>query len=251
VAAPPVIHLDGVRFGYGPEPALDGVSLTVQPRELCVLLGPNGGGKTTLVKLALGLLQPQQGSASLFGVDVQRFRDWRRVAYVPQRAAGFDAGFPATVAELVEQGRYRGLDPLALLRPGTSAAATEALRFAGMWEHRNARITELSRGQQQRVLIARAIAQPRDLLVLDEPLAGVDASGQQSFYALIQSLNQDRGMTVVLISHDIGMALRIATKVVSISRDLVFHGAPEDLHEGVLAELYGPPMGLMVHGHEH
>ncbi len=245
----PVVELTDVRFGYGAEPVLDGVSLTVAPQDFTVLLGPNGGGKTTLVKLALGLLQPQSGSVRLFGTPVRSFRQWHRVAYVPQRAAGFEAGFPATVTELVGQGLYRGVNPTRLFRPRMPAAVARTLEFVGMWDHRNARVTELSRGQQQRVLIARAVVQPRDLLVLDEPVAGVDTGGQQSFYQLIQSLHQDRGITVVLISHDIGMALRIATRVVCISRELVFHGAPEELTEGVLGHLYGPPMGLMVHHH--
>ena len=243
--------LEDVRFGYGSDAILDGVSLEIGERDLAVLLGPNGGGKTTTVKLALGLLRPQAGTVRLFGQPVQAFHDWRRVAYVPQKAAGFEAGFPATVSELVEQGLYRGVNPLGLFGFGKPGAVADTLRFVGMWDHRNARVTELSRGQQQRVLIARAIVQQRDLLVLDEPVAGVDQAGQQTFYNLIQELNQNRGMAVVLISHDIGMAVRIATKVVCISRELVLDGAPEELTEGVLSRLYGPPMGLMVHHHEH
>lgn len=244
-----VIALEDVRFGYGAAPVLRDVTLRVQAGELCVLLGPNGGGKSTLAKLALGLLRPQEGTARLFGQPAHRFREWHRVAYVPQRAAGFEAGFPATVAEVVDMGRYSRPDPLRIFRRGMAAPVAEALEFAGVWEHRHARITELSRGQQQRVLIARAIVRPRDLLVLDEPLAGVDSGGQQSFYSLIERLHSERKLTTVLISHDIGMALRIATKVVCIDGGLVFHGAPDELHEGVLAQLYGPPMGLMIHHH--
>ncbi|MBI2887966.1 MAG: metal ABC transporter ATP-binding protein [Chloroflexi bacterium] len=245
----PAIAFEQVSYGYDGEPVVEDVSFSVAEGELFVLLGPNGSGKTTLIKLALGLLRPLSGTVRLFGVEASSFRAWDSVGYVPQRATGFESQFPATVAEVVAQGEYTGASPLAFFRPSLSPAVAEALRTVGMWAARNERIGSLSRGQQQRVLIARSLVRRRTLLVLDEPTAGIDQAGQQSFYGLLQELHEARGVTVMLISHDVGVVLRMATRVACINRSLVFHGSPADLTEEELSRLYGVPVGLWTHRH--
>jgi zinc transport system ATP-binding protein len=243
------IEFRGVRFGFTAEAVLDAIDLAVGQGEFVALLGPNGGGKTTLLKLALGLLRPQEGSISLFGEAVDRFRRWQDIGYVPQRTSGLDGGFPGTVAEVVGMGAYRGVDPLAFFRPSLTPAVAEALRLVDMWHTRHRPIGELSRGQQQRVLVARALVQPRRLLLLDEPTAGIDQAGQQGFYSLLRDLHRDHGLTIFLISHDVGVVLEEATRVACISRTLVFHGPPEHLTDEHLAQVYHAPVNRLTHDH--
>lgn len=243
------IEFRGVRFGFTGEAVLEGIDLVVGQGEFVALLGPNGGGKTTLLKLALGLLRPQEGTIALFGEPVARFRGWRDIGYVPQRTAGLDGGFPGTVAEVVGMGAYRGFDPLGFFRPSLTPAVVAALRLVDMWHTRHRPIGELSRGQQQRVLVARALVQPRRLLLLDEPTAGIDQAGQQGFYSLLRDLHRDHGLTIFLISHDVGVVLDEATRVACISRTLVFHGPPEHLTDEHLAQVYHAPVNRLTHGH--
>ncbi len=245
----PAIRFEDIGFGYGADLVLDHIDLTVEEGDFFALLGPNGGGKTTLLKLALGLLRPNAGTVSLFGQDVREFRDWRQVGYVPQRTTGLDGQFPGTVAEVVALGEYRGLDPLAFFRRSLTPAVAEALKAVDMWHIRSTPIGDLSRGQQQRVLVARALVQSRRLLVLDEPTAGIDQAGQQSFYALLRDLHREQGLTIFLISHDVGVVLEEATRVACISRTLVFHGPPEHLTEEHISRLYHAPVNFLSHQH--
>lgn len=247
-SAVPLVAFEGVTFGYGANPAVEDVSLAVRRGDYVALIGPNGSGKTTLVKLALGLERPQKGSVLLFGTPIQRFSEWRRIGYVPQRANAFTVRFPATVGDIVAQGEYRGFDPGAFFRRGVSPQAEEALRTVGMWEHRRRPISELSGGQQQRVLIGRALAHRSELLVLDEPTTGIDRSGQEQFYGLLRSLHRDHGVTIFLISHDVGVVLREATMVACIDCRLLAYASAEKMDDRTLAGLYGHSVDIHRHG---
>jgi len=246
---PPALAFRGVRFAFSGEAVLEDIDLTVGVGEFVALLGPNGGGKTTLLKLGLGLLRLQSGAITLFGQEVRRFRDWGTIGYVPQRTSGLDGGFPGTVAEVVGMGAHRGFDPLGFFRPSLSAEVAAALRLVDMWHTRSRPIAELSRGQQQRVLVARVLVQPRRLLVLDEPTAGIDQAGQRGFYSLLRDLHREQGLTIFLISHDVGVVLEEATRVACISRTLVFHGPPEHLTDEHLAQVYRAPVNRITHAH--
>ena len=247
---PPIVAFEDVTFSYGPTTAVEGVSFSVDRGDFAALIGPNGSGKTTLLKLALGLERPQGGRVLLFGQEIDRFKEWHRIGYVPQQASAFKVRFPATVGEVVSYGEYRGFDPLALFRTGISSEVEQALHTVDMWEYRHRLISELSTGQQQRLLIARALVHQPALLMLDEPTSGVDVAGQDRFYELLRRLCSDQGTTVLLVSHDVGVVLHEATKVVCINRSVVFHGSTQEVTDADLSRLYGFAVDLIIHRHE-
>ncbi|MDO8749717.1 MAG: metal ABC transporter ATP-binding protein [Dehalococcoidia bacterium] len=249
-AQTPLVTFEDVTFSYGPTTAVEHVSFTVEPGDFVALIGPNGSGKTTLLKLALGLERPQHGRVLLFGQEIDQFKEWHRIGYVPQQASAFKVRFPATVGEVVSYGEYRGFDPLAIFRTGISPAVEGALHTVDMWEYRQRLVSELSTGQQQRLLIARALVHQPALLMLDEPTAGVDVAGQDQFYTLLRQLCRDQGTTVLLVSHDVGVVLHEATKVVCINRTLVFHGSAQEVTDADLSRLYGFSVDLIIHRHQ-
>lgn len=210
----PLVELEGVSFSYGAVPALAGVDLTVRRGDFLALIGPNGSGKSTLVRIMLGLLHPSAGVVRLFGEEVRSFRRWEGVGYIPQRAAA-DPAFPASVREVVGMGKRGRAD---------RGAIDRALALTGMEGYSGRRIGTLSGGQQQRVFIARALASSPALLVLDEPTAGIDAASQKQFYDLLDRLNRDHGITMVLVTHDIGVITRHVKQVACLNQTLVFHG---------------------------
>ena len=219
--------------------------------EFAAILGPNGSGKTTLLRMALGLLKPTHGEVLLFGTRADKFHDWEKVGYVPQRVEGLETRFPATVSEVVAQGRYFGLDPLRLFRRRDRGPVDHALETCGIPTLADRRVSSLSVGQQQRMLIARALVRRPAIMFMDEPVAGVDAAGREQFHTLIRRLNKDLGITIVLVSHDIGAVMREATTVACINRELVFHGPVHELTSDALARLYGFPVDVMLHDAKH
>ncbi len=250
-AAPPAVTFEDVTFAYGPTTAVENVSFSVEMGDFVAVIGPNGSGKTTLVKLILGLERPAKGRVLLFGHEAQDFKQWRDIGYVPQSTSAFQVRFPATVGEVVSYGKYRGLDPLAFFRRGLSPDIKRALETVNMWTYRNRLINDLSTGQQQRVLVARALVRWPKLLILDEPIAGVDIGGQEQFYSLLREIrHQDIGVTVILVSHDVGVVLHEATKVACINRNLHYYGAPQEVSDEALSSLYGSPVDLVIHRHE-
>ena len=245
----PLVELRGVWFDYESVPVLEDITLAVERGDFLGIIGPNGGGKTTLLRVMLGLLAPSGGDVRLFGELIERFDAWHRLGYVPQRAV-FDPALPATVEEVVTT----GLAPHGRLFRRPSRAERErvgsALAFAGMDRLSAARIGRLSVGQQQRVLIARALVTDPEILFLDEPTGGVDPDAQANFYALLHTLNHQRGVTLVLVSHELAVVARAVTKVACLNRRLVFHGAPaEALNDAGLAALYGPSARVVSHLH--
>ncbi len=250
-ASPSVIEWERVSFAYGDVAAIQDVSLCIHYGELAAVMGPNGSGKSTLIKLALGLLQPDAGRVRLFGRDVNDFDQWGRVGYMPQVVNGAWQDFPATVSEVVSLGTYSGVSPLGIFRRSERADVLAAIETVGMTAYRSRRLAELSVGQQQRVLLARALVRNPDLLVLDEPAAGIDVSGEEQLYAVLRNLSRDRGMAIVIVSHDIGAMLREATTVACLNCRLVMHGQPHDLTVDEMSTLYGAPVDVLIHDTAH
>lgn len=241
-AAEWAIEVHDLWAGYGQETVLDGVELRVPRGEFLALIGPNGGGKTTLLRVLLGLLRPQRGTVTILGAAPEDVRG--RVGYVPQHAR-FDTGFPISVVDVVRMGVP------AALRHRTAAAraaALQALTQLEMVELADERIGELSGGQLQRVLIARAVAMRPEVLILDEPTASLDVRSADSFYELLHQMAQR--MTVILSSHDVlGVSSR-ADSIACLNRQLFHHPAGE-VDADTLAQVYGCPVELVAHGVPH
>jgi zinc transport system ATP-binding protein len=241
-AAPPVVAVRHVTFGYGREVVLDDVSLEIGPREFLALIGPNGGGKTTLLKVMLGLLRPWSGEV-VYGGSPRR----GRLGYVPQFST-FDRDFPLRVADVVLMGR---LGRRGLLRPygrDDRAAAARALERLRLADLARAHVREISGGQLQRVLIARAVVADPDLLLLDEPTASIDAESRDVLFGLLAELN--RRIPVVLVTHDVTAIASRVERIVCINRRLYDHGDAA-LSQPDLEALYGGPVALVAHDVEH
>jgi zinc transport system ATP-binding protein len=220
--APVVLAARGVSFAYGTELVLDDVSLEVRASEFAALAGPNGSGKSTLLRILLGLLPPRTGSVEVFGSAPAELRDRWRVGYVPQRPR-IAPDLPATVEEVVATGR--------LARQGWwhREAVDHALESVALTAHRRKRLHELSGGQQQRALIARALSADPELLVLDEPIAGVDAGSQELFRDSLVHLVEHHRAAVLLVSHELGAVADDLDHVVVLKQRVVFDGPPRDL----------------------
>jgi zinc transport system ATP-binding protein len=223
------VELEKVSFAYpgGPE-VLGRVDLKIHAGEFVTIAGPNGGGKTTLLRVALGLEEPVSGTARLFGEPADRVRDRYRIGYLAQRTRlGIDA--PASVGEVVTSGRVarRGL-----LKPFGRAdrdAIAEAIARVGLEDQASTPIQRLSGGQQQRAFIAKALAGEPELLVLDEPTAGVDVDAQEAFGAFLGELHQALGVTILYVSHEFGAVERFVERVVLVRGGIVFDGPPAEL----------------------
>jgi len=227
---------------------LDGVSLGVGRGEFVALVGPNGSGKSTLLRIMLGLLRPGEGTVRVFGESPRRLPERWRVGYVPQRArAGGDV--PVTVEEVVGTGRLvrRGW----WRRPGPDdrAAVDHALRAVALTDLRRRPVGALSGGQQQRVLIARALAGDPELLVLDEPVAGVDAESQRLFRASLVHLVREHGAAVLLVSHELGAVADDLDRIVVLRHRVVFDGPPAELaRRGVSLGIHPEDLPLWLEG---
>ncbi len=218
-----VVDLQDGSAGYDGRLALQAVSLRVDAGEVVAVLGANGSGKSTLVRVLLGLLPLTSGRLALFGEPVQRFSHWPRIGYVPQRG-GAATGVPATVREVVATGRLArtGLRPM---RAADRAAVTRALETVGLGDRARDSVGTLSGGQQQRVLIARALTCEPDLLVLDEPTAGVDMESQEALAGSLRTL-VDKGASVLLVTHELGPMHPLITRAVTLAEGRVLHDGP-------------------------
>ena len=246
----PFVELEDVDFAYGAVPVLEHINLTVEPGDFLGIIGPNGSGKTTLLRIMLGLLPPERGAVRLFGHPPASFRQWGRLGYVPQKAT-LDPALPVTVHEVVATGLLPSLGLFGRIGGGRARSASRRCSARWAWPRTRARASARCRpGQQQRVLIARALVSKPELLILDEPTGGVDPEAQTSFYALLHHLNRERDVTLILVSHDIGVVAKEVTKLACLNRRLVFHGRPGDfLSDAALTALYGPAVRVVSHDH--
>ena len=240
----PAITLRNVTFSYGVAPVLEDVGFSVGPREAVCLIGPNGGGKTTLVKLILGLLTPRRGEVRLFGQPPRSSR--RRAGYMPQHVQ-YDPRFPISVMDIVLMGRLgqgglRGLT--GWYGRADRRAALDALEQVGMKEFRRRPFGSLSGGERQRVLIARALCCGPDLLLLDEPTSNIDTLVEARLLELLGELNTR--MAIVLVSHDLGFVSGLVERVICVNRRVVVHPTSE-LTGDSIRDLYGGEVRMVRH----
>lgn len=248
--ANPVIELKDVSFRYGERFAVRDLNLVVNKGELLGIIGPNGAGKSTALKLILGLLRPAKGVVSLFGRPLSEFKDWNKIGYVSQKAASFNARFPATVKEVVETGLLGQKGIWWTRRTNSREKVFEALEIVGMEEFYNRKIGDLSGGQQQRIFIARALVGNPQLLILDEPVEGVDAEAQHQFYGILERLNLEHGITLVMVSHDIGTISNKVSRLAGINETLYYHGDPREfIQTNDLSKIYGHDLSVVQHSH--
>jgi zinc transport system ATP-binding protein len=226
---PPAVELGGVTFAYpGGPPVLEDVDLVVRRGEFVAVAGPNGGGKTTLLRIMLGLERPSRGRALLFGEPAQRFSRRGSLGYLAQRAQlGTDA--PATVREVVAAGRIRRAGLIGRLRLEDRARIDEAIERVGLSQQADTALSRLSGGQQQRAFIAKALAAEPGLLVLDEPTAGVDVGSQEALAGLLDRLHSDLDVTVIYVSHEFGAVERYVDRLMLVRGRVLFDGPPAEL----------------------
>lgn len=245
-----IIELNGVSLSYDTTPVLKNITLSIHRGDYLGIIGPNGGGKTSLLRVMLGLVKPAAGSVKLFGSDCLCFKEWSRLGYVPQKAINFDSLFPATVYEVAAMGRFGKRGLWRHLTSEDKAIITRSLAEVEMLEYKDRLIGNLSSGQQQRVFIARALAGEPEVILLDEPTVGVDIKTQEQFYLLLKRLNQELGLTLVLVSHDIDVVAAEATELACINQTLIYHGVPETFVKGdYLEKLYSKNIRQILHNH--
>jgi zinc transport system ATP-binding protein len=240
-----VIAIQHLWAGYEQEPILEDITLSVRARDFIGLIGPNGSGKTTLFRVLLGLLPPMRGSVSIMGMSVRKGR--RYMGYVPQHVE-FDQAFPISVWDVVMLGR---LGQRRLLQPYTiqdQHYVREALEQVEMLHLRDRPLRALSGGQRKRIYIARALASQPSILLLDEPMAGIDPHTETHLYDLLTQLNQH--ITILMISHDIGAIARCVKTIGCLNRRLVYH-ADNQLTQEMLDIVYQCPVDLIAHGMPH
>ena len=239
-----IVSLRGASFGYASHPVVSGVTLDVQAGEVLAILGPNGSGKSTLVKGLLGLNDHLAGEAALFGTPIDRFRDHARVGYVPQRHT-LSTSVRATVDEIVAIGRLPHQNWLGRPNHQDRLIIRESLTVVGLEDRSTVDVSTLSGGQQRRVLIARALAAQPDVLIMDEPTAGVDLASQEVLSQVLARLAQ-RGATMLIVTHELQALRGVLTRIVQISGGRIsFDGTPAG-HDRIQSALTPAP-----NGHHH
>jgi zinc transport system ATP-binding protein len=241
----PAIALDGVWFSHAGRVILEDVQLELGPRESLAILGPNGSGKSTLLKVILGLLKPDRGSVRVLGERPAKAHG--RIGYVAQRAS-FDPQFPIRVLDVVLMGRLHARGLGRRFREEDRELALAMLERVGMVDLADRQVGQLSGGQLQRVMIARALVMKPGLLLLDEPMTGLDERSEHSTWELFDGLVKE--MALVVVSHDIGAISQAFETVACLNRTLTIHRSGE-LTQEALEQAYGCPIDLVAHGHDH
>jgi len=249
-----IVEIVNLSFSYlGKEDknhlVLKDISLNIHRGDYLGIIGPNGGGKTTFIKLILGLLETSFGNIKLFGIAQRKFKERFKIAYVAQKV-DLDPKFPATVYEVVSMARFPLKGVFGSLNKLDFEKVDNALKEVDMYKFKTRLIGDLSGGQLQRVLIAKALAQDPELIFLDEPTSGVDTSSQEKFYEILRELNKKLGITLVLVSHDVDVVAREVTEIAAINQKLIFYGDAKDfIKDNQLRKIYSTEVAQIIHNH--
>jgi zinc transport system ATP-binding protein len=241
LAHSPVIIIKGLSFSYDGHPILEDVNIEIPEGDFVSIVGPNGGGKTTLIKLILGLLRPSSGEVRVFGQTPERSRT--RMGYMPQHAQ-LDFQFPATVMDVALMGRLGRQGYWGPYNRTDREIVLKALEKVGLAEIRTKSFAEISGGQRQRLFLARALSCEPNILLLDEPTANLDLAMEGDLYRLLQELNEK--MTILIVSHDLGFVSQVVRTVLCVKRKVLTHPTAEITGE-IINEIYGSPMKMIRH----
>lgn len=235
------IEVSNVTFAYEEKTVLENISLTIDKGEFVAIIGPNGSGKSTLINIMIGILKPNSGSIKAA---------WHDIGYLPQRSFAFNQAFPADVKEVVSMGLYTKVGLFKRLKKSDWNKVYETLGLVDMLDYKDRLIGHLSGGQQQRVFIARALVSDPQILFLDEPTVGVDARSQQALFDLLDKLNKERGITIVMVTHDVWAITDKVSRVICMGNGRIYPECSLDnMDAHMLSEIYGYPIKLESHVH--
>lgn len=247
----PIFDVKNLSFNVRGVEILSNISLEIYNGEYIAIIGPNGGGKTTLIRMLLGLEKQTTGSIKVFGKKLKNFKEWHKIGYVPQRASLVDANFPATVEDIVKMGMVAKRGIFAGFSSEDSKMTYDAMLKMDILDLKDKMIGTLSGGQRQRVMIARALASSPEILILDEPNTGVDIVSQQRFYKLLAKLNKEENITILFITHDIGVIADDIGRLFTINQKATICNNPkESMSCEEITQLYGIEAHL-IHNHKH
>ncbi|WP_456384151.1 metal ABC transporter ATP-binding protein [Persephonella sp.] len=242
----PILRMENLTVKLGGRVIIENINLRINRQEIVAIVGPNGGGKTTLIKTALGLITPTEGTVEILGTTPEKAIKTGKIGYLPQKT-DIPRNFPFSVLDVV----LLGLVNSGLSRKEKLEKAKKYLSYVGMRGLEDHPYGRLSGGQQQRVSIARVLVSDPEIIFLDEPSTGIDVVAQESFYDFLKKLRDEKGITVVMVSHDIGVVGKFVDKVAGLNRFLHYYGHPRDFFQRhVLEKLYGTDVELIIHSPE-
>lgn len=242
-----ILSITDLWVRQGGHVVLESINLEIYAGDFLGIIGPNGGGKSTLLKAILGLINPDRGEIAVFGLPPAKALS--RIGYVPQKTV-FDRSFPVKAQEVVLMGRYSRVGLLHRYGKEDRNLALKALKAVGMEDRAEREIGELSGGEQQRVFVARSLVSDPDLLLLDEPTAGIDSAQQTEFYELLSHLNCHLGKAIIMVSHDLTAVSTYVSKIACLNQRLYYHGSRELSNEDI-EKAYGCPVEMIAHGTPH
>jgi len=247
----PIFDVQNLGFSTRDQEIVKNISFKVFHGEYIAIIGPNGGGKTTLIRLLLGLEKATNGSIKLYGVEQKKFKQWSKIGYVPQRATLVDTTFPATVLDVVNMGRTAKRSLFSLLSKEDKTIVYDVMTKMDILDLKDKMVGTLSGGQRQRVMIARALASQPEILILDEPNTGVDMHSQKNFYKLLAKLNKEEKITILFITHDVGVIADDIGRLFTINQNAIICNDPKKtLSCDDMSKLYGIDAHL-IHNHKH